>query len=52
MTGLGLPPEDFRMVTLVLDLPTAERLADAARRDGFGDDLARWLRNLADKQTG
>ena len=49
MTELGLPPEDTRVVTLLLDLPTAERWLAAAASASFPDDLSGWLRSLADR---
>jgi hypothetical protein len=52
VTGLDLPIDDFRVVTVQIGLEKAERWIDAARRAGYGDDLSRWLRDLADRRAG
>ena len=39
------------IVSLRFDIKTAERWADSAHREGYGADLARWLRDLADKRA-
>ena len=51
MTGLGLLADDFRVVTVQIGLQKAERWADAACCDGYGDDLVWWLCDLADKRA-
>ena len=51
MTALGLPADDFRVVTVQIGLDRAERWSAAARRDGYGDDLSGWLCDLADKRS-
>lgn len=52
---IGLPADDFRVVTVVVNLERAQRWIDAARRDGYGsngENLSGWLRDLGDKQAG
>lgn len=55
MTGLGLPIDDFRVVTVQIGLERAERWIAAAERDGYGpngENLSGWLRSLADRAAG
>jgi hypothetical protein len=49
--GTELPDwatSDLRVVTVVLSLETAERWMVAAKRDGLGENLSRWLAQLAE----
>jgi hypothetical protein len=42
---------DFRDVLVRLPVAVYERWSAAAARDGYGQNLAGWLRDLADRQA-